>query len=69
MAKSLPVHAGDTRDKGSIPDTSWGVRERAHVCVCMCATLAWGSTCAQVYLVPRLVCTIAHWGVSVFESI
>ena len=40
------------------------------VCVCVCArvraTLAWGSTCVQLYLVPRLVCTIAHWVVSVF---
>lgn len=60
MAKSLPVHAGDKR-QGSIPDVSWRVR--------MCATLAWGSTCVQVYLVPRFVRTTAHWGVSVFGSI
>lgn len=37
MAKSLPVHAGDTRDKGSIPDISWCVRVcypglGVHVC-------------------------------------
>ena len=65
MAKNLPAHARDVRDMGSIPDISW------CVCVCACAhaTLAWGSTCVQLYLVPRLVCTIAHWGVSVFGGI
>lgn len=66
MAKNVPAHAGDIRDMGSVPDISW----RVCVCVCVCArvraTLAWGSTCVQLYLVPRLVCTIAHWVVSVF---